>query len=228
MSTNAGPEASPLTASGLLDSPLEKEQVSSNQMTRMMLAGMIDVIGLEGVGAVLHHSDLNDLADRLSADDSTAAMSFADIASIQIKLEKNYGVRGGRVLAQRAGREMFHHAQRELVQLVGIADLPERPIHLVLKMRICLEVIAETLKRSANQRIQLLENNNTFLWMVDECPICWDRQSDLPCCYISVGFLSQAMEWVSKDRRFSIKEIECRAAKSEKCVISIQKIPVSQ
>ena len=61
MSTNAGLEASPLTASGLLDSALEKKQVSSNQMTRVMLAGMIDVIGLEGVGAVLHHSDLNDL-----------------------------------------------------------------------------------------------------------------------------------------------------------------------
>jgi predicted hydrocarbon binding protein len=228
MSTSAGPEANTLTASRLLDSPLEIEQAYPNQMARIMLAAMIDVVGLEGARAALKHADLNDLADSFPAADSIAALSFTDIASIQIGLENTYGVRGGRVLAQRTGREMFRYAQMELMQLLGIADLPERPIHLVLKMRICLEVIAESLKRSSNRRIQLRENDNTFLWMVDECPICWHRQSDLPCCNMSVGFLEQAMEWVSKDRRFSIKEIECRAAKSEKCVIAIQKVPVSQ
>jgi hypothetical protein len=228
MSTSAGHEANTLTASRLLDSPLEKEQAYPNQMARIMLAAMTDVIGLEGARAVLKHADLNDLADSFPAADSIAALSFTDIASIQIGLENTYGVRGGRVLAQRTGREMFRYAQMELMQLLGIADLPERPIHLVLKMRICLEVIAESLKRLSNRRIQLRENDNTFLWMVDECPICWHRQSDLPCCNMLVGFLEQAMEWVSKDRRFSIKEIECRAAKSEKCVIAIQKVPVSQ
>jgi hypothetical protein len=40
-------------------------------------------------------------------------------------------------------------------------------------------------------------------------------------------FLEQAIEWVSKDCGFSIKEAEYIASTGEKCVITIQKDPIS-
>jgi len=45
---------------------------------------------------------------------------------------------------------------------------------------------------------------------------------------MSVGFLEQAVEWVGKDCGFSIKDAEYIASTGEKCVITIQKDPISK
>jgi len=124
MPTSAGHEASTLAASSLLDSPLEIEQVFSIQMGRIMFAAMTDVVGRVGAGTILKNASLYEHLDHFTPADSFAVLSFNDVASVQVGLENSCGVRGGRVLAHRTGREMFKYAQKELIQLQELPICP--------------------------------------------------------------------------------------------------------
>lgn len=125
MSTSAGPEASTLAASSLLDSPREIEPVFSIQMGRILLAAMTDVVGRVGTGTILKNASFYEPLDHFTPADSFVVLSFSDVASVQVGLENGYGVRGGRVLAHRTGCEMFKYAQKELVPLQRLSICPD-------------------------------------------------------------------------------------------------------
>lgn len=194
-----------------------------NRMGRIVLAALTDIIGLHGVKSILNLAGLSDLAESFPPNNLEPGFTFSELGAIQVALEEIFGVRGGRSLAHRAGRETFKYAQRDFMPLLGIADLAFRPLHLGLKIRIGLEVFAETFNKFTDQRVRLAEENGSHLWIIERCPVCWGRHTNGPCCHLAVGLLYESLLWVSSGRRFSVQEIECKAADGEKCVIAIQR-----
>lgn len=198
-----------------------------NRMGRIVLAAMADIIGLHGVKATLNLAGLSHLVDNFPPNNLEPGFTFSELASIQITLEEIFGVRGGRALAQRTGRETFKYAQKDFMPLLGIADLAFRPLHLGLKIRIGLEVFAETFNKFTDQRVRLADDGRSHLWIIERCPVCWRRETKNPCCHLAVGLLEESLNWVSNGRQFSVSEVECKATNDESCIIAIRKRPTS-
>jgi hypothetical protein len=76
----------------------------------IMIKALEDVMGKNGLNAILNLAGLNIYIDNYPADNLEKSFDFADVSSINIALEEMYGPRGGRGLALRAGRSTFADA----------------------------------------------------------------------------------------------------------------------
>jgi predicted hydrocarbon binding protein len=111
--------------------------------------------------------------------------------------------------------------------VLGIADLAFRPFPLGMKIKIGLEVFAETFNKFTDQIVRLEQDTNKHLWIIDRCPVCWQRESTQPCCHLAVGLLQESLLWVSNGKKYQVSETKCVATGDEACVITIEKKPIS-
>ena len=200
----------------------------SNKFTRISLAAYEDVMGKNGLNAILNLAGLSSLIDNYPPDNLERQFDFADFTALHVGLEEMYGPRGGRGLALRAGRATFNNALKNFGALAGVSDLAFRVLPLQSKIRILLPAAAKIFSQMADQQSSVDETDNAFIWTVHRCPICWKRtQSERPVCYIHTGLLQAMLTWVSGGLEFRVNESKCCAMGDTVCEFVIQKEPIT-
>jgi bacteriochlorophyll 4-vinyl reductase len=198
-----------------------------NKMGRIVLIAMEEIMGHHGVNAVLNLAQLRHLVNNYPPNNLELGFTFNEFSAIQQTLDDMYGVRGGRGLAMRAGRETWKYALKEFMPVLGITDLAVRTLPLGIKIKIGLDIFAQTFNKFSDQRVRLGEDDRHYIWIIERCPVCWQRASLTPCCHLAVGLLEQALDWVSKGRRFRVEEVKCVAKGDDTCTILISKKPIA-
>jgi predicted hydrocarbon binding protein len=197
-----------------------------NKIGRIVLLAMEEIMGRNGVNAVLNLAKLRHLINNYPPNNFDRQFGFEEVGSIQQSLDDMYGPRGGRGLALRAGRACFKYGLKEFGPVLGIADLAFRLLPLNMKLKVGAEVFADTFNKYTDQRVRLGEEEDRLIWHNERCPICWGRKSDSPCCHLAVGILQESLYWVSGGKNFSVQEIACIARGDETCTIVIDKKPL--
>lgn len=198
-----------------------------NRMGRIVLTAMEDIMGQRGVNATLNLAKLPHLVNNYPPNNLDRAFKFSDLSGIQEAVDDIFGPNGGRAVALRTGRETFKYALQDFMPVLGISDLAFRPLHLGLKLKIGLEVFAQTFNKFTDQVVRLSEDSKNHLWIIERCPVCWMRITSAPCCHLAVGLLQQSLKWVSSGREFEVREVECVAAGANACIITISKQPIN-
>jgi predicted hydrocarbon binding protein len=187
-----------------------------------------DVMGKNGLNAILNLAGLNSFIDNYPADTLDKSFDFADLSSINVALEEMYGPRGGRGLALRAGRATFADALKNFGALAGVGDLAFKVLPLQAKLRIGLPAMAKIFSQVSDQYSTVEEHENEFVYTIHKCPVCWGRSGvDKPCCFIAVGLLQEGVKWVSGGNEFRVNESKCVAVGDSTCEFIIQKEPIA-
>lgn len=194
-----------------------------NKMVRIILLAMEEVMGRNGVNAVLNLAKLRHLVNNFPPSNFDRQINFDEIGALMHSLDEMYGPRGGRGLALRAGRACFKYGLKEFGPVLGIADLAFRLLPLHMKMKVGANVFAETFNKFTDQVVELGETEDQYMWQISRCPICWGRKTETPCCYLAVGILQEALYWVSGGKNFDVQETACLACGDEICRIVIDK-----
>lgn len=194
-----------------------------NKLGRIILLSMEEIIGRTGVNAVLNQANLAGLINHYPPNDLELAVSFEDVSRIQVALDAIYGPRGGRGLALRAGRACLKHGLREFGPLLGITDLAFRLLPLDEKLHRGAMIFADIFNKYSDQQVVVKEEADKILWVIERCPVCWQRKADVPVCHLAVGLLQEALYWVSGGKYFDVEETSCIAQGDSACVITIEK-----
>ena len=213
----------PLTGQAAAD----RQYYYPNKMGRIILLAMEDVMGRNGVNAILNLARLKNLVNSYPPNNFDRQFSFEEVGALQQSLEAMYGPRGARGLALRAGRACFKYGIREFGPVLGIADLAFRLLPLGMKVKVGFEVFAETFNKFSDQVVRLGEERDRYRWIIDRCPVCWGRQTEEPCCHLAVGILQEGLYWVSSGKSFLVEETACIAKGDKECVIVIEKHPLN-
>ena len=216
----------PVTDAANVPAELQESFYYPNKMGRIILLAMEEVMGRNGVNAVLNLAKLKHLVNNYPPNNFDQQFPFEEVGAIQRALDEMYGPRGGRGLALRAGRMCFKFGIKEFGPVLGIADLAFRLLPLGMKLKVGFEVFAETFNKFTDQVVRLSEDETRFLWVIERCPVCWGRQTDYPCCYLAVGILQESLCWVSGGKNFHVEEITCIAKGDPTCTIIIDKQPL--
>ncbi len=182
-----------------------------NKMGRMFLLALEDVMGKNGVSAVLNLANLRHLVNRYPPNNLDLGFSFEEMSRINQALEDMYGPRGGRGLAIRAGRAGFKYALKDFGSLLGMADLAFRLLPLGMKLKVGLNAMADTFNKFTDQRVTLEEETDHFVYIIDRCPVCWGRHTEEPACHAATGLLQETVHWISGGKMFQIEEVTCAA-----------------
>lgn len=197
-----------------------------NKFGRMTILALEDVMGRNGVNAILNLANLPELINHLPPDNLEKKFDFADYSAINGALEELYGVRGGRGLAERVGRATFNEVWRSFAALAGVSGLPEQKLPLVDKLRAGLPAIARIFSQTSDQRCSVAEQDGQFIFTIHACPVCWGRKAEKPDCYLAVGLLKAGLKWMSGGREFHVTETRCVAAGGTVCEFAISKEPL--
>jgi len=194
----------------------------------IMIKALEDVMGKNGLNAILNLAGLNNYVDNYPPDSLEKSFDFADVSSINIALEEMYGPRGGRGLALRAGRATFADALKNFGALAGAGDLAFKVLPLQAKMRIGIPAMAKIFTQVSDQHSTVEEHENEFVYTIHKCPVCWGRSGvDKPACFVAVGLLQEGLKWVSGGNEFRVNESKCIAIGDNVCEFIIQKEPIA-
>jgi predicted hydrocarbon binding protein len=199
----------------------------ANKFSLIMLDALEDVLGKNGLNAVLNLAHLPSLIDNFPPDNLEKEFDFADVSAINQALEEIYGLRGGRGLALRAGRATFADSLKNFGALAGAGDLAFKILPLNAKMRIGVPSMARIFTQVSDQHSTSKEYDDVIVYTIHRCPVCWERHDlDKPVCFIAVGLLQEGLKWLSGGNEFRVNESKCASMGDDVCEFVIQKIPV--
>lgn len=200
----------------------------ANKIVLIILNSLEDVMGKNGVNAILNLAHLPQLIDHYPPDNLGKEFDFADVTAINMALEEMYGPRGGRGLAMRAGRAAFADSLRNFGALAGAGDLAFRVLPLQIKLRIGIPAMARIFSQISDQYSTVEEFDTEFRYTIHKCPQCWSRHGlDKPVCFMGAGLLQEGLKWVSGGSEFRVNESKCMAMGDAVCEYVIQKAPIS-
>lgn len=197
-----------------------------NKMSRIILLGLEEVLGRNGLNAVLNLAGFTRWIQEYPANNMDLGFEFSEVSAIQSVLEKMYGPRGGRGVALRAGRASFKYGLREFGPMLGLTDLAFRLLPLNQKLYVGAGLFADIFNQFSDQRVSVEDQEDKIIWRIERCPVCWERQSDMPVCHLAVGILQEALYWLSNGKFFCVDEIGCIACGDPACTIVIDKQPL--
>jgi predicted hydrocarbon binding protein len=208
--------------------PIPKsEYYYANKIVLITLKALEEVMGQNGLNAILNLAHLPDLIDNYPPDNLSREFNFSDFSAINLALEEMYGPRGGRGLALRAGRAAFADALRNFGALAGVGDFAFKVLPLQAKLRIGIPAMAKIFSQISDQYTTVKERNEDYLYTIHRCPVCWGRSgADKPVCFVAVGLLQEGLKWVSGGSEFRVNESRCCAVGDEVCEFVIQKTPI--
>lgn len=198
-----------------------------NKLGLIAIKALEEVMGKNGLNAILNLAHLTDLIDNYPPDNLERVFDFADFSSINQALEEMYGQRGARGLALLTGRTTFTDGLCNFGALAGMADQEFRVLPLQVKLRICLPALAKVFSHVSDQHSTVREYVNEFGYTIHRCPICWGRRGlDKPICYVAAGLIQASLKWVSEGMEFSVREVKCIAMGDEICDFVVNKTPI--
>jgi len=198
-----------------------------NRMGRIVMMAMEEILGHSGVNEVLDLAYLPEYIDQSPASNRDLNFPHEFTGRLQTALESAYGPLAGRGLSQRVGRACLKYGLREFGTSLGITDQTFRLLPLPTRMKVGSESLAGLFNQFAEQHVRLEFDKRYILWHIERCPLCLERQADDPCCALAVGFLQEALFWVSGGRFYLVEEKSCIACGDSECTIVIDQTPMS-
>jgi hypothetical protein len=197
-----------------------------NMVARIYLEAMEEIMGKNGLNAILNLAGLSHLIDNYPPKDLKKEFEFTDYSTLNGALEEMYGPRGGRGLQLRAGRASFAEGVRMMGPMVGMSDLAFKVLPLGAKLRVGIPAMAKVFTQFSDQTSTVEDRGEYYAYVMNPCPVCWGRTADRPICFAAKGLLEEGLHWVSGGKKFRVEEVECVAAGAETCTCAIYKEPI--
>jgi len=199
-----------------------------NKFALLYLQALEEVMGKNGINAILNLAGLSHYINNYPPDnlDKGTGIDFAEFTALQIALEEMYGPRGGRGLAQRAGRATFTGGLKNFGALAGVGDLAFKVLPLNTKLKIGLPAMARIFTQFSDQISHVQEQEDHFIYTLERCPMCHNRKADRPVCYGGLGILKAALHWVSGGLEFRVDMASCLAQGDEMGRYHVYKHPL--
>lgn len=198
-----------------------------NRMGRIILLSMEEVMGRNGVNAVLKLASQPSLIEHYPADNAKLEFPFTTVSRLEETLEQLYGPHGGRGLSLRIGRACFNYGVRHYGTQMGLTQMAFKLLPLPAKLSAGAKAFAELFNTFTDQRVHVEDDGRNLLWHIERCPLCWERKTHEPACHLAVGLLQEALYWLSGGKVFTVEEQTCIAAGDATCTIAIDRSPIT-
>jgi predicted hydrocarbon binding protein len=197
-----------------------------NKWARIILTSAEEVMGRQGVSAMLNMAKMPKYIDNYPPDNMKKEFSFHDVGHLQQAIWDMYGNRGARVFAVRAGEQAFSSGLSQFKSVSAVAQVAMRVSTLEGKVKMGLDFFSKFFNTVSDQVVEIDEDDKHWIWRITRCPVCWGRKGDEAVCHLAIGVLQAALAWATEGKKFRLMETECMAKGDKHCVIRIEKVPV--
>jgi hypothetical protein len=197
-----------------------------NKVVRNFLLAMEDVMGHNGVSAVLNLAGLHDWVGNYPPDDLDRSVDFSAFSAINATLLIMYGPRGGRGLARRSAWVSIAGLLNDLDEFAALKDLAQTQPSVAAALDEGVPAIASALDAISDQKSTVETGRDHYTVVVERCPACWGQKATEPTCHAVTGWLEECLRWLTGGRTFEIIETHCIAMGDHACRFTIDRQPL--
>lgn len=196
------------------------DSVVANTIMLQALKSSEEVMGNNGLQAVLRASGLERFIDNMPPNDLNASVKSSEYARFLQAIEEFYG-RASKGMLRRIGKASFQYAVREQAALLGLAGVALKLLPEKQRIKFILNSVGNALKK-INPEVDAWvdEQGDTLAYIEKTCSICWGRQNNQPVCHLYVGSITEAVLWATGVER-EVIETHCLAKGDEYCRFEI-------
>ena len=196
-----------------------EDRLIENKAYRVILEGVIEIVGSNGLKSVLNYSGLTKYLDDLPPNNSEkSGPKISEVAALSAGIEEVFGKQGARAILFQVGRmqakwgveENPDIAQQALSAMSGMSESD--------RAKVILNYTADTASKQFNSETRVQEEGDDFLY---ETASWINRKSDTPLCHSTVGFLSGLVAWAVGGNDWKVQETRCVAMGDAMCVFRI-------
>jgi len=199
---------------------MPEEQFIVNALVRQALVAAEEVMGTNGLNAVLRSAGLEQYIGNMPPDDMNPGIEASQYSRFNAAIEEFYG-RAGRGILQRVGRASFQYGVNEQAALLGIAGAALKILPQKQRIKFILNALVNALKKTNPQvKAWAGELDGKLVYIEPTCAICYGRTSDRPICHLYIGTLSEAIKWATGNE-YEVIETECVANGGKYCRFEI-------
>jgi predicted hydrocarbon binding protein len=194
----------------------EKELV--NRAFRVILLGVEDVVGKNGMAAVLRAAKLPQYIDNYPPSDTeNGGHAVHYLSNINHALYDIYGARGARAILNRIGRGRARKAIEENATFANATRAATMLLPRRMRIKLSLEKVSKEYSHQMGTSIKISEDAESIYWEDPLCSSCLDWKSETPVCYTNAGFIFGILSWGLGDDDLQIQEVTCRAKGDAVC-----------
>ena len=199
----------------------ESQLTISNTHLRQTLKAINLVLGEKSSKEIYRSANMEADFATLPPDNLIENFNADEFSRLLEVVEREYGQDGPSIL-KRVGKEMFHIALREQTTFMSSAKRVIRLFPQEQRVQIMLQTILDT-QRTAypHAQIWLEEKHDRLAYIEQNCRVCAGRQNSQPVCYLTVGFINEAIQW-STGKEVQVEETDCIARGDAFCRFSIE------
>jgi predicted hydrocarbon binding protein len=204
--------------------PIHEGLFYPNRWIRIILETTEDIVGKNGIDALLNLAGLRQYIGNYPPDDMKKEFSFEDVGKLQKAYWDMYGERGARAFAIRAGSKTLNDGIERFGKVAMAARAALTIASVDKRISVGLDFFAKFFNTVSDQKVSVDEDDKNWYWRIQTCPMCAGREADKPVCHLGVGVLHGALEnFVDKNARYRITPVKCQAVGDPEGVIEIEK-----
>ncbi len=193
-----------------------EDAVIINALVRQALVSAQEVMGENGINAVLRSVGLERFIGNFPPNDTQPGIKTVEYAKFNEAIESFYG-RGGKGMLRRIGKASFQYGVREQGALMGVAGAALKLMPQRQRIKFVLNAMVNALKKTNDQVNAWVEDaEGKIAYCESTCAICLGRHSIEPVCHLYVGSVGEAVRWAT-DQDFNIVETHCIARGDPYC-----------
>jgi predicted hydrocarbon binding protein len=193
-----------------------EDAVIVNALVRQALVSAQEVMGENGLNAVLRSSGLERFVGNFPPNNTEPGIKTSEYAKFNEAIEEFYG-RGGKGFLRRIGKASFQYGVKEQGALLGVAGVALKLMPQKGRIKFVLNALVNALKKTnAQVNAWVEESGDKLAYCESTCAICYGRHSDQPVCHLYVGSIGEAVRWAT-DQEYEIIETHCIARGDPYC-----------
>jgi len=196
-----------------------------NLWGRSILTAAEDILGVQGVNALLNLAKLPEYIGSYPPDNIKKEFPFEHVAAIQEALREMYGNKGARVFATKGGEETFNYSLEKYDKVQKAAQAAMTVGSMRTRLKAGLLFFAKFFNAVSDQVVRVEEDDTHWKWVIEVCPICHGKTADEPICHLAVGVLNAASTWATSGESLRIKATQCKAMGASVGIILLEKPP---
>ncbi|KAF0108374.1 MAG: hypothetical protein FD146_948 [Anaerolineaceae bacterium] len=200
-----------------------EEAVIVNALVRQALVSAQEVMGENGLNAVLRICGLGQFVGNFPPNDTNPGIKTTEYAKFNEAIETFYG-RASRGILNRIGKASFQYGVREQGALMGVAGAALKLMPQKGRIKFVLNAMVNVLKKT-NPQVDawVEEEGGKIAYCEKTCAICLGRRSDQPVCHLYVGSIGEAVRWAT-EQEYEITETHCIAKGDPHCRFEVGEV----
>jgi predicted hydrocarbon binding protein len=201
-----------------------KDRDIENKAYRVILLGVIEIIGHNGLKSVLNFSGLSKYIDNLPAGDTEkTGPKISEVAKLSEGIEEIYGKNGARAILLQVGRMQAKWGVEENPSIAEAAQTAMSGMSESDRAKVILTYTADTLSKQLNTKSWIEQDGDVFFYKDGAVTHCFNRKSDVPVCHTGAGFLAGLVDWAVGNNNWKVEETQCAAMGEPLCTYRISK-----